>query len=49
VLLAVVLALLVVARSAMKQREAFLVLAAAELLRAYRQHLERTATQRRVN
>jgi hypothetical protein len=33
----------------LKQREAFLVLAAAELLKAYLQNLERTATKRRVN
>jgi hypothetical protein len=33
----------------MKQREAFLVLAAAELLKVYLQNLERTATKRRVN
>jgi hypothetical protein len=32
-----------------KQREAFLALAAAELLKAYLQNLERTAIKRRVN
>jgi hypothetical protein len=33
----------------LKQREAFLVLAAAELLKVYLQNLERTAIKRRVN
>jgi len=33
----------------LKQREAFLCLAAAALLKAYLQNLERTATKRRVN
>src|SRR5262245_438002 len=33
----------------LKQRETFLVIAAVELLRAYLQNLERTATRRRVN
>ena len=33
----------------LKQREAFLIVAAAELLRAYLQNLERTTTRRRVN
>jgi len=33
----------------LRQREAFLVLTAAELLKAYLQNLERTATKRRVN
>ncbi len=33
----------------LKQREAFLCLAAAEILRADLQNLERTATKRRVN
>jgi len=33
----------------LKQREAFLMIATAELLRAYLQNLERTAIKRRVN
>ncbi len=33
----------------LKQREVFLLVAEAELLRAYLQNLERTATKRRVN
>jgi len=33
----------------LKQREAFLLLAAAEILKAYLQNLERTAVKRRVN
>jgi hypothetical protein len=33
----------------LKQRETFLLIAAVELLRAYLQNLERTATRRRVN
>ena len=32
-----------------KQREVFLIVAAAEILRAYLQNLERTTTKRRVN
>ncbi len=32
-----------------KQREAFLVLATAEILKAYLQNLERTSVKRRVN
>jgi hypothetical protein len=32
-----------------RQREVFLMLAAAEVLRGYLQNLERTATKRRVN
>ena len=33
----------------LKQRETFLLVAAIELLRAYLQNVERTATRRRVN
>ena len=33
----------------LKQREVFLIVAAAEILRAYLQNLERTTTKRRVN
>ena len=33
----------------LKQRETFLLVAAIELLRAYLQNVERTATKRRVN
>jgi hypothetical protein len=33
----------------LKQREAFLLIAAVDLLRVYLQNLERTATKRRVN
>lgn len=33
----------------LKQREVFLMVATTELLRAYLQNLERTATKRRVN
>jgi hypothetical protein len=33
----------------LKQREVFLIVAAAEILRAYLQNVERTTTKRRVN